>query len=174
MNDQSVVAAQIERPLRANIDVEARCHLGLPIVVAVPPILDDGTPFPTRYWLSCPLAVRRVSRLESAGAIARLEATVATVSGLQAAMVDVADRYATERAAALPPDADPAPSGGVGGNQGDGLKCLHAHFADTAAGNVNPVGIMVRPFVEPLDCDQPCVRPADSGVELNPDWREPR
>ena len=34
--------------------------MGLPVVVAVPPLLDDGTPFPTRYWLTCPLARIRV------------------------------------------------------------------------------------------------------------------
>ena len=71
MNDQDAVATQIDRPLRAEVEVIARCHLGLPLVVAVPPILDDGTPFPTRYWLSCPLATKRVARLESAGAIHR-------------------------------------------------------------------------------------------------------
>ena len=27
----------------------------LPVVIKVPPNLDDGTPFPTTYWLSCPM-----------------------------------------------------------------------------------------------------------------------
>ena len=60
MDDRQVVAVQLERPLRAAIDVRARCPLQLPVVVAVPPLLDDGTPFPTRYWLTCPLARLRV------------------------------------------------------------------------------------------------------------------
>jgi hypothetical protein len=72
--DQAVVAAQLERPVRAPVDVEWRgCPFDLPVVVRVPSILDDGTPFPTRYWLSCPLAVRRIGRLESAGGVRSME-----------------------------------------------------------------------------------------------------
>ena len=58
-----VVAVQIGRPPRSDSRVLFTCHLGLPVVVETPPILDDGTPFPTRYWLTCPLAVKRVSRI---------------------------------------------------------------------------------------------------------------
>jgi len=50
-----------------------------------------------------------------------------------------------------------------------GVKCLHAHYADHAAGNENPVGAVTAPFVEPLDCTVPCV--VDG--ERNPAWREP-
>lgn len=173
MNDDAIVAAQIGRPLRADADVVARCHLDLPVVVAVPPILDDGTPFPTRYWLSCPLAATRVARLESAGAIRRLEAFVGASEGITSQLAEANRRYAAERDALVPPGTSPAPAGGIGGNQGEGLKCLHAHYADSAAGNSNPVGELVRPFVEPLDCAVACVRDAGDRVELNADWREP-
>lgn len=174
MNNDAVVAAQLDRPLRAPVDVMVRCHLDLPVVVAVPPVLDDGTPFPTRYWLTCPLAGKRVARLESAGAIQRLEAFVGADKELRRDVMQTDLRYAAERDALVPPDAAHRPSGGVGGNEGAGLKCLHAHYADSAAGNRNPVGGFVRPYVEPLDCDVPCVRDTDEGVERNPDWREAR
>lgn len=175
MNDQAVVASQIDRTLRADVQVAVRCHLDLPVVVAVPPILDDGTPFPTRFWLTCPLATKRVARLESAGAVSRLEAFLAGQPELVEQLGDADRRYAMERDALVPADAAPVPAGGVGGNQGGGLKCLHAHYADTAAGNANPVGTLVRPFVEPLDCDVLCVRTdADGHVERNPNWQEPR
>ncbi|MGI9648016.1 MAG: DUF501 domain-containing protein [Acidimicrobiia bacterium] len=172
MNDQAVIASQIGRPLRARAEVVVRCHLDLPVVTKVPPVLDDGTPFPTLYWLSCPLAVRRVARLESAGAIARIESFVGSNSELASAAAAADERYAATRAAAVPEGASPEPAGGVGGNKGAGIKCLHAHYADSAAGNHNPIGEIVRPFVEPLDCLQQCVR-EDDGVERNPDWREP-
>ena len=73
MDDREVVAAQIGRPLRAAANVVSRCHLGLPVVVQVPPLLDDGTPFPTLYWLSCPLAAKRVGRVESVGGVKTME-----------------------------------------------------------------------------------------------------
>ena len=174
MDDQAVVASQIDRPLRAEVEVLRRCHLGLPVVVAVPPILDDGTPFPTTFWLSCPLANKRVARLESARGVARLESFIAGDAELGRQLAEADRRYAAERDGRIPAGSALLPAGGVGGNQGDGLKCLHAHYADTAAGNDNPVGSMVRPLVEPLDCDAPCVRPDNDTVERNPDWREPR
>src|SRR3989304_3019321 len=70
---RQVVEIQIGRTLRSNADVVVRCHLGVPVVIRVPPVLDDGTPFPTLYWLSCPLAVRRIGRIESAGGVASMD-----------------------------------------------------------------------------------------------------
>ncbi|MGI9608954.1 MAG: DUF501 domain-containing protein, partial [Acidimicrobiia bacterium] len=174
VNDQAVVATQLDRPLRADVEVVVRCHLDLPVVVSVPPVLDDTTPFPTRYWLSCPLAGKRVARLESAGAIARLEAFVAADPGLRRDVRDADLRYAADRDALVPSGVTHSPSGGVGGNEGSGLKCLHAHYADSAAGNANPIGDFVRPYVEPLDCEVPCVHAKAGGVEPNKDWREMR
>ena len=174
MNDRAVVAAQIDRSLRADVEVVTRCHLSLPVVVAVPPVLDDGTPFPTRYWLSCPLASRRVARLESAGGVSRLESFIDSDTELRRQLAETHRRYAEERDALIPSGSSPVPAGGVGGNQGDGLKCLHAHYADSAAGNGNPVGDIVRPFVEPLNCEDLCMQPRGDTVERNPAWREPR
>ncbi|HEX9761700.1 MAG TPA: DUF501 domain-containing protein, partial [Acidimicrobiia bacterium] len=53
-DDLQVVEIQIGRPVRAPARVVSRCHLGLPVVIQVPPHLDDGTPFPTLFWLTCP------------------------------------------------------------------------------------------------------------------------
>ena len=78
-------------------------------------------------------------------------------------------RYASERDAVVPEDADHVPTGGVAGATG-GVKCLHAHYADHAADNVNPVGELVAPWVEPLNCTIPCV--VDGAP--NPAWREPK
>ena len=175
MDDRAVVAAQLQRPLRSSVEVAARCPLGLPVVAVVPPVLDDGTPFPTRYWLSCPLASRRVARLESAGGVGRLQrhadGTPAFADRLAAAHL----RYAAERDAAVPPGAGLRPTGGVAGSEvGAGIKCLHAHYADAAAGNDNPVGEVVAPFVEPLDCTVPCVVEREGSAVRNQEWWEPR
>jgi hypothetical protein len=169
MSDAEVVAAQLGRSLRASIEVVSRCPLGLPVVIEVAPILDDGTPFPTRYWLTCPLAVRRVSRLESAGGVRRMEAKAAAEPAFRSRLEAAHERYRRLRDALIPEEATPRPSGGVGGARG-GVKCLHAHYAHNRAGNDNPVGEVVAPWVEPLDCTIPCV---EAGAR-NPRWREPR
>ena len=49
---------------------------GDPVVLRNAPILDDGTPMPTRYWLVGPAEVVAVSRLESTGAVRRAEAEI--------------------------------------------------------------------------------------------------
>ena len=173
MNDDAVVEIQLGRPLRAKSQPVATCHLELPVVVEVPPVLEDGTPFPTRYWLTCPLARRRVGRLESAGGVRAMDRRAAADAEFRQ-RIDVAhERYATERDLLLPEEVQLRPTGGVGGTEGEGVKCLHAHLADTLAGNENPVGELVAPWIEPLDCTEPCVTQSEGGYVTNPAWTEP-
>lgn len=163
--DRDTVEVQIGRPSRAECEVVSRCHLGLPVVIEVPPLLDDGTPFPTLYWLTCPLARARIGRLEGAGGVKRMETKAESDVDFAKAMEAAHESYATKREALLPPGADPAPTGGVGGTA-RGVKCLHAHYAHTVAGGDNPVGELVEAWIGPLDCRLPCV----TGGEANPDW----
>ena len=164
-DDRQVIEVQIGRPLRADPEVVSRCHLGLPVVVKVPPLLDDGTPFPTLYWLSCPLATARIGRMEAGGGVRRMEGKVASDAGFATRLGQAHRSYQQERDAMVPEGADPAPGGGVGGSTG-GIKCLHAHYAHTRAGEDNPVGELVAEWIEPLDCVVPCV----AGSERNPEW----
>lgn len=174
MDDRAAVEIQLGRPPRSSVDAPVRCHLDLPVVITVPPILDDGTPFPTRSWLTCPLAHRRVSRVESAGGVAEADALVGAGDDFTDRYHQAMARHAAERDAALPEGWEgPRPSGGVGGSSG-GVKCLHAHYADYAAGYDNPVGEWVATSVEPLDCAVPCVTVVNDTVVANPEWREPR
>jgi len=82
-------------------------------------------------------------------------------------------RYEAQRDALVDPErSEHLPSGGVGGSR-RGVKCLHAHYADYAAGNRNPVGADTAEEIEPLDCSLPCTTEAEGVVVLNPDWIEP-
>lgn len=173
MDDRGVVAAQIGRQPRSVVDVVARCPLDLPVVTKVPPHLDDGTPFPTTYWLTCPLAGRRIGRIEAAGGVKKAEARIESDPGFAAAYADAMSRYEAERNDLVAPGAPQhKPSGGVGGSR-HGVKCLHAHYADHAAGNANPIGAETAAAIEPLDCTVACVAEADGTVIVNPDWIEP-
>ncbi|MGI9667776.1 MAG: DUF501 domain-containing protein [Acidimicrobiia bacterium] len=174
MDDRDVVALQIGRPPRSAAVVESRCHLGLPVVTQVPPILDDGTPFPTSHWLTCPLATIRISRLEAQGGVKEFDARIASDPDLAERWGAAMRRYETQRDQAVPESFDgPKPSGGIAGSRW-GVKCLHAQYADTAAGNENPVGLEVAEAIEPLDCTVGCVVPAEGDrVVRNPEWREP-
>ncbi|MBX3472352.1 MAG: DUF501 domain-containing protein [Planctomycetes bacterium] len=170
-DDVATVRAQLGRPARGRWQVASRCRLGLPVLLEAHPVLDDGAPFPTLYWLTCPLARRRVSRLEQQGGVRAWTERLERDPDLRAAFERAQADYAAARAARLPAGS-PAHArlrGGVGGSEGGGVKCLHAHYAHARAGGDNPVGRDVAAQVEPLDCATPCV----VAGQRSPGWREP-
>ncbi|HUR49276.1 MAG TPA: DUF501 domain-containing protein [Acidimicrobiales bacterium] len=129
------VAELLGRQPAGKFEVVVRDAAGDPVVIRNAPLLDDGTPMPTLYWLIGKEATLRVSRLESTGAVRQAEAEVDPLQ-VRAAH----DRYAAEREALLPADHNgPRPSGGVGGTR-KGVKCLHAHYAWFLAGGDDPIG----------------------------------
>lgn len=133
--DAERVAELLGRAPQGRYEVVVRDAHGDPVVLRNAPLLDDGTPMPTRYWLIGPEENRRIGRLEAAGGVAAAEAAV-DPDELAAAHA----RYAAERDADLPSDhTGPRPSGGVGGTR-VGVKCLHAHWAWYLAGGDDPVG----------------------------------
>lgn len=123
------------REPRADFDVVVRGDDGRPIVIRNAPLLHDGTPMPTRYWLVDRDVSLAVARLEAVGGVRAAEAAV-DPDELQRAH----DAYARERDAAVPAwHEGPRPFGGVGGTR-VGVKCLHAHYAYFLAGGDDPVG----------------------------------
>lgn len=136
--DHDVVAALLGRPPRGAFTVVVRDTAGSPVVIRNAPLLDDGTPMPTLYWLVGASEREAVGRLEAAGGVRAAEAAVDPES-LRAAHA----RYAAERDADLPADHDGLrPTGGVGGTR-RGVKCLHAHYAWHLAGGDDPIGAWV-------------------------------
>lgn len=137
------VAALLGRVPRGAFEVVVRRPDGDPVVIRNAPLLDDGTPMPTRYWLVGAAEREAVSRLEAAGAVREAEAAVDPRS-----LEDAHRRYAAERDAAVPEGwTGPRPSGGVGGTR-RGVKCLHAHYAWFLVGGDDPVGRWVAARLE--------------------------
>jgi hypothetical protein len=138
-DDRTLVAQLLGRPPRGPFDVVVRDDEGNPRVIRDAPLLDDGTPMPTRYWLVDPALRLAIDRLESAGGVREAESAVDPLE-LEAAHA----RYAAERDAAIPAGwTGPRPSGGVAGTR-RGVKCLHAHYAWYLAGGDDPVGRWVN------------------------------
>ena len=148
--DRVVVEQQLGRPPRGEVAVVARCPFGLPLVIATPSSLEDGTPFPTHYYLTCPVAIRAIGSLESSGLMYELNDRLQSDSDLAREYADAHDRYRIDRDGSLEGRADSA--GGMPGR----VKCLHALYAhEVAAGN--PIGAIARARIEPLACDTECV-----------------
>jgi uncharacterized protein len=134
-DDERRVTELLGRTPQGAFEVVVRDAAGDPAVLRNAPLLDDGTPMPTRYWLTDRALLRRISTLEAAGGVRAAEAEIpaAEVAAAHA-------RYAAERDAAIPTDhSGPRPSGGVAGTR-EGIKCLHAHFAHHLAGGDDAVG----------------------------------
>ncbi len=146
-SDLEAVQEQLGREPTTPFTVVVRCTGGHPLVVRNRPTDAEGRPFPTTFWLTCPDAVRAVSRIESEGWIGRLNDDPS-----MAEAVETAHRgYAAARA-----EIDEASRswGGVGGAR-SGIKCLHAHYAHHLAGGDDAVGRWTAERVEPVHPNEP-------------------
>jgi len=150
--DLDAVREQLGREPTVPFSVVAHCTVGHPLVIRNRPLDADGRPFPTTYWLTCPEAVRWVSRLESEGWIARLGDDPAIGARLEEAH----RAYAAERGEMVPGAEE---WGGVGGTR-RGIKCLHAHYAHHLAGGDDAVGRWTAERVEPIHGTEPAGRVA--------------
>jgi exopolyphosphatase / guanosine-5'-triphosphate,3'-diphosphate pyrophosphatase len=144
--DLDAVRDQLGRDPTTAFAVVARCSGGHPLVIGNAPFDVDGHPFPTTFWLTCPEAVKAVSRLEAGGSIGRLNERVQTDEAFASALEAAHRAYALERREM----AEEAGSwGGVAGTR-MGVKCLHAHYAYHLSGGADPVGAWVAEEVEPI------------------------
>jgi hypothetical protein len=142
-----VIEQQLGRPPRATRAVAHRCSCGLPDVVETAPRLEDGTPFPTLFYLTCPRAASAIGRLEASGLMREM------TERLQQDPV-LAERYAAAHTDYLARrDAlDVLPGSPSAGGMPVRVKCLHVLVAHSLA-----VGRGVNPF-------------GDEAMDLLPDW----
>jgi uncharacterized protein len=107
--DLAAVTALIGRIPQGDFRVVVRSHEGAPVVLMNAPLLEDGTPMPTLYWLVGGTEVHAVSTLEAEGGVNTVEAII----GLEA--IDaIHSRYQARRDAMIPAThSGPRPSAGV-------------------------------------------------------------
>lgn len=136
--DRERITQLLGRIPQGDFEVVVRNASGDPVVVRNAPLLYDGTPMPTRYWLVGAAEALVVGGLEAAGGVNQAEAEI------DPTMIARAHRqYAIERDAIIPlSHTGPRPHGGVGGTR-TGVKCLHAHYGWWLAGGDDPVGAWV-------------------------------
>lgn len=137
--DLAQVAIQLQRTPRDVVGVAARCRCGAPTVVATKPRLDDGTPFPTFYYLTHPAATAAMSALEAGQLMVEFNSMLQSDPAL-------ADAYRAAHESFL---ADREQFGDVeeirgisSGGMPTRVKCLHAVVAHSLAAGpgVNPFG----------------------------------
>jgi hypothetical protein len=157
--EHEIAGRMVGRPLKGRSAAAVRCAWGLPAVLRVESRLADGTPFPTMFWLACPLATRHVSRLEASGAMVGLNERLTTDHAFSARYAAAHARYVAARDAGGPGVPGDASAGGMPRR----VKCLHSLYAHHLATRDNPVGEWVAGEVEPMTCPAPCVRTEAGG-----------
>lgn len=143
VTDQDIesVSSQLGRPARDIVAIAARCVCGNPVVVQTKPRLEDGTPFPTVYYLTLPAATAAVSTLEATGLMAELSKRLEDEPELQAAYLKAHESYLSDRnELGQVAEIEGISAGGMPNR----VKCLHSLVAHSLAKGkgVNPIGDM--------------------------------
>ena len=137
--DLDALTDQLGRVPRGVVVIAARCVCGRPAVVRTAPRLDDGTPFPTSYYLTHPAAVKGCSTLEAEHLMDELNAALAQDAGLAAAYARAHEDYLARRAElGRVEEIEGVSAGGMPTR----VKCLHAVLGHTLAAGpgINPMG----------------------------------
>ncbi|SQH21986.1 Protein of uncharacterised function (DUF501) [Jonesia denitrificans] len=137
--DLTALEEQLGRPPRGVVAIAARCICGRPTVVRTAPRLEDGTPFPTTFYLTHPSATAAVSRLEAAGVMKEMSERLLADEELAAAYRRAHDHYLAERDALGHVEEI---SGISAGGMPTRVKCLHVlvGHALAAGPGVQPLG----------------------------------
>lgn len=154
--DAALVQAQLGRPPRSVHGVAHRCPCGSPDVVATEPRLEDGTPFPTTFYLTCPRAASRIGTLEASGLMREMSDRLAEDTSLAEAYQRAHEAYlAFREAIAEVPEIAGVSAGGMPSR----VKCLHVLAGQALAQGrgVNPLGDEVVDLLGEFWSAGPCV-----------------
>ncbi len=154
--DRDAIALQLGRQPRNSHEVGHRCPCGNPDVVTTEPRLDDGTPFPTTFYLTCPKAASMIGTLEASGLMKEMAARLEEDPELAQAYAAAHERYlAAREAIGEVPEIEGISAGGMP----DRVKCLHVLAGQSLAQGrgVNPLGDEVLDLLGEWWAKGPCV-----------------
>ena len=153
--DIEVMCAQLGREVRGVVEVSHRCKCGNPDVVKTMPRLENGTPFPTTYYVTCPRLSSRIGTLEAEGVMKDLEEKLNADAELQAKYQVAHESYLADRLAL----GEVLEIAGISaGGMPNRVKCLHVLVGHSLAKGpgINPIGDMALAML-PEWGNQTCV-----------------
>lgn len=168
-DDVAAVEAQLGRLPRSIHEIGHRCPCGNPDVVTTEPRLDDGTPFPTTYYLTCPRAASLIGTLEASGLMKEMARRLVDDEELAARYRDAHEAYLAARDAIADAAGLDVPeiAGISAGGMPDRVKCLHVLAGQSLAQGrgANPLGDEVLELLGEWWAHGPCVTPPVEPVE---------
>lgn len=145
--DKDMVYRQLGRFPRGMVSVGARCVCGRPLAVITRPCLEDGTPFPTTFYLTSPEAVKAVSHIEAEGFMRECNELLKNDANIAEQYAKAHEIYKLFRhnLAIRLSDSEEHISDVSAGGMPVRVKCLHAILAQTLVmgSGINPIGDMV-------------------------------
>ena len=160
-SDEAVIGAQLGRAPRSIHAIGHRCPCGNPDVVATEPRLDDGTPFPTTFYLTCPRAASMIGTLEASGLMKEMSDRLESDPELAAAYEKAHEAYLAYRESI---GHVPEIAGISAGGMPTRVKCLHVLAGQSLAQGrgVNPLGDEVLDLLGEFWAAGPCVQVDDA------------
>lgn len=165
--DRSIVEGQLDSRGDNILKIIKYCPTGYPLLLLVHPLWDEE-PFPTIYWLSCPVLKERISKLEDHGYLSLFKQKAQESQKYNRKLAKAHRDYAQKRIELMDQSTlnqaknisidlyEMLVNSGVAGIRDKaGLKCLHGHYAHYLAERNNPVGEDVDKLIDiPVNCHQ--------------------
>ncbi|MFL6172493.1 MAG: DUF501 domain-containing protein [Marmoricola sp.] len=160
-SDVAAVEAQLGRLPRSIHEIGHRCPCGNPDVVTTEPRLDNGTPFPTTFYMTCPRATGAIGTLEASGLMKEMSERLVADPELAAAYTAAHQAYLAFRDALEAESGLDVPEirGISAGGMPDRVKCLHVLAGQSLVQGrgVNPLGDEVLDLLGEWWAKGPCV-----------------
>lgn len=164
-----MVEKLLGRPAKLPYRIATRCGDGTPQVLQADPVYRENgrwKPFPTFLWLVCPRLRYEVAKLEAAQEVQMFSTRLAEDAGFRDRFVEGQKHLQAQRLCLaediaghpLPEDVQSVLSATniVGSRNMFGVKCLHAHVAQTLSFGSNPIGEDVLGRLGPCDKGLDC------------------
>ena len=153
--DFAAVTAQLGREPRSVIEVAHRCSCGQPDVLKTSPRLEDGTPFPTLSYMTCPQATGAIGTVEANGIMTELADALGSDPELAKSYGSAHEIYLQEREAILHVEEI---AGISAGGMPTRVKCLHVLVGHSLAAGpgVNPLGDRALSMLKDWGQTGPC------------------
>ena len=144
--EKKVVSLQLARELKNDFSTVRSCKWGYPQVIRSK-LIQGGKPFPTLFWLTCPLLRRLVSTMESNGLIQKFEDRIEKEESYRERYLKAHEETVLVKRESLVGlelsewQKEKLFGSGIGGIANPlKVKCLHLQLANYLGGVSNPVG----------------------------------
>lgn len=157
-NEKEIITLQLGREIENEFTLVKKCAWGYPQCIKSSLITNDK-PFPTLFWLTCPLLLREVSKLEEKGMVKTMESRLENDKDFMEAYLKAHKETQTAKEQFLASfqinewQRNAIIGRGIGGIKDlRRVKCLHLQLANFLGGINNPIGKLVWETIELQEC----------------------